>query len=479
MVTTARVDGRETAVGHDPDVRETTRLLCAAAYVNDSFARKVVDTVVEDRHHAAAPAFGVDVAPVVRHCIAALRRSFVRDLLLTGLILVNVLLHYAGVTETGAVARILLLGWATVLVFACLNRFQVLPTLTRDAFRPQEAPVPTAEDQTALTDYDRQAHGNVSVYSGFSPFVGAGHSLENWSFTTDLRRGKETHEGRLPPRPFEVDELYDWMAAALRDLGIPRLEVTNRLFVNGQDVRAEMWLLPDQHERPVVEADAGRVRHYMRSTDDRIRHYLVIQVPGWQGEMVVSVFLRFAITGSDLFTEASYWVLPPLRESYHSFDGYNPVPDLRVAAGLVGRTVLTTIPLLVKAPFVVLKHIWDDIFGGMSERSLRRRITADPMFDFGAARSIREIGMSRNLRRYFQRSDREMHVKQIEYRLFDALTAFLDNHHIDTEDARATRVTVINSGLMMTGGSLRAGNVAVGTGAQAIKTIRKFTRRPT
>ena len=50
-----------------------------------------------------------------------------------------------------------------------------------------------------------EAEPNVSVYSGFDPFAGAGDSLGHWSLLIDTRNGKD----RASPDQFSVQEIEE------------------------------------------------------------------------------------------------------------------------------------------------------------------------------------------------------------------------------------------------------------------------------
>ena len=59
-----------------------TRYLCAAAYLDSAFANKVISELVAS-HRAVVPSLGIDLAPIIRHCLKARQAQLVRDLLLT------------------------------------------------------------------------------------------------------------------------------------------------------------------------------------------------------------------------------------------------------------------------------------------------------------------------------------------------------------------------------------------------------------
>jgi hypothetical protein len=94
-------------------------------------------------------------------------------------------------------------------------------------------------------------------------------------------------------------------------------------------------------------------------------------------------------------------------------------------------------------------------------------IRCNPMYNYGAVQSIREQAASPNYRMYFQKLDKEMHVKTIEQNILDAIIDFLDNHGVDTASLRERQSTILNNGVIVTGGSIHADNFAVGNQATA------------
>ncbi len=64
---------------------ETTRLLCAAAYLDRPFRDFLLKSVRENWHRAIAPNFGVNMAAVLYHCGHARRILNRRELCCPGL----------------------------------------------------------------------------------------------------------------------------------------------------------------------------------------------------------------------------------------------------------------------------------------------------------------------------------------------------------------------------------------------------------
>src|SRR3954447_23813521 len=64
-----------------------TRYLCAAAYLNEGYCRKVIRELVDEPHRAVVPSYGFDIGPVITHSLRARRLQLIRDLMLWVLLL--------------------------------------------------------------------------------------------------------------------------------------------------------------------------------------------------------------------------------------------------------------------------------------------------------------------------------------------------------------------------------------------------------
>ncbi|MCO5985101.1 hypothetical protein NE235_03145 [Actinoallomurus spadix] len=66
---------------------DATRYLCAAAYLDERFCRKVIDELVDAEHRAVVPSYGFDVGPVISHSLRARRLQLIRDVTIWALLL--------------------------------------------------------------------------------------------------------------------------------------------------------------------------------------------------------------------------------------------------------------------------------------------------------------------------------------------------------------------------------------------------------
>ncbi len=452
-----------------PPSTEASRYLCAAAYLDRRFADRVVDKVLRERHRAVAPSYGVDLHAVVRHCLAARRHRFARALVLTALLLVAFPAFVVlGASLLGAGIRVVVIAWGVVFVSRCIDRYEILAGhLLRDRFDVRGAPRASIRDEKLIGELERHQLANVTVYSGFSPFVGCGLDRGGWSFVVDIRRGKTGIAGTERPMAFEVEDLYAAVLETVRSLHIPTLRAEDRLFMNGRDVRGERWILPDDFARPLPWVDPAVVHEYLRTPSHRVRHYLTVQLVDWKGELVLSLFLRFNLVGGSLFCEGNYFLLPPVKEQYHAVDDVSAVPDLRALFREVALSALWAPFQLVLAPFHVVERLFAQWTRWLERRATRRQIRNRPMFDYGAATTIRQEGMSGNFRHYFQKLDELMYIKLVQKKVFESAAAFLDARGIDTGELRERQSTILNSGVIITGGEIRAQSLAVGSGARA------------
>jgi hypothetical protein len=289
-----------------PEWTETTRLMCAAAYLDATFAQEVMEEIVDEPFRAVRVPPGVDLVPVVKHCLAAQRQKLVRDLILLVIFVVFLLLSVKSRSPTPLVVGYLL-GWLTITADLLISTFSIATRrLTARNFDPEQAPA--MSDRTAgerVEDLAQRQDGNLVVYSGFNPFASAGLDLEGWSFVIDLRKPAERFGERREPMPFAPKQIYDAVTASVERLEIDGLSVQDRVYVNGTDIRGDPTLLPNQEGRPAAAIDEERMAAFLGTPTHQVRHYRCFRVVDWRGELVVSLFLRFAVNDRRMFVEYS------------------------------------------------------------------------------------------------------------------------------------------------------------------------------
>jgi hypothetical protein len=450
---------------------DATRYLCAAVQLDSRLAKQVVRDVLDERYKAPPSSPDVDLVPVVLHAIEAQKRQFVRDLLLTFLLLAGAWGLYTARPLVFVLATALC--WVVVVGETLVATYGVVAHELHPArFKPDAMSRPyNAEQRQRLVKIAEARQGNVSVYSAYRPFVGSGKLVNAWSIVLDTDQAAE--EGQ-ETESFTALEVHDFIRDQLRDLRTGTVTMTDRVFVDGRDIRDDIRFLPEQVGAPVTAVDPALLRSLMVVSENRARPYLCIQVSGWQGQLVHSTFLRFVVTPHELFVEASHFLLTPVRNEFQEVDRLLPEPTAGQALRIGGRALRRTPGHLFRAPFATIAHLIGPAADEHQRTRQKREILHALRFDHGAPASPRETVSDRWYQRYFQQLDHDWYTKVIDKRLFQSLTEFLESKGIDVGELTQRQTVIQNSGVWVAGGgSITAGSIAAGSGSRATAMISK------
>jgi hypothetical protein len=551
---------------------DVTRYLCAAAYVDERFADRVVDEVLADEASAAAPSPDVDLVLVARHCLTAQELRHQRDLRLTGayavvallaplwLLYVRVLLSTAqgpgaqpslatrGHHEPGRKVLVrsgITAGVVTLVAFSFGFLLSTLPvpgflawllgaylggvpavlasiaaaafaaatvvrhdrdidrllrtTMTREAFARQPRPTVPRRKWMAerLAAIGQAQSGNVTVYSGYTPFVGYSETSSNWSLAVPLlpaddRAGMSARPAE--PEAFTVAELVDHVRARLRAVAeravaedaaqpgaqapgstgeevLGSLVIEDRVFASGTTIGDDDRFIRSTSLAPAARLSADEVERIMLRPTGTVRHYLAVHVPLWGGDVVPSVFLHFSTAGRTLHLHCDNHVLGPVNAAYHVVDRLRDPLGPEGRRGLLVTALSRTGPAFLAAPFRALRHAR---FENRHNRRMADELKAmeqDPVYDYGARVSIREMALSPDYHNYFQVVDAGRVTSLVERHTLAAIREFLDARGYDITDFRAQQQTILNQGLIQQGGMSIIGNQAIGAGATATQNI--------
>lgn len=399
----------------------------------------------------------------------------------------------AGPVVTFLLTLVLLIGCPWLFTWEQRNAAwkAIREQLTREAFRSPAEDPPRDPDAAGLPQSSVGGDANLVVYSGYRPFVGAGDEVTSWSFAMRLTpEGHQPGSGQEPPPvPFDTaglirrmaDDLDALRAAAASPVDrIPGLEVTEKVFVHGTELRqnalygeAVFWPGAAGHwppeGRPADQLSSERIAAARGVVDGPVRHCLAAQVRSWGTDLVLSVFVQTAVSGATLYLQANTLVLTPVREAYRVADSVSRPEEAEEAAPGLADALLLSRSVLMSA----LPDAYAELRApARRERALaaqRTAITDDRRYDFGARISLRELASSHTYRDFFQKVDVTRIGKQIELQILGTLAEFLAEHGLDRGDLTQHRNVILNQGIMMTGGSM-SGSIAAGSGAAAIST---------
>jgi hypothetical protein len=426
----------------------TTRWLCAAVTLDSDLEHRVIERVLEEEQRAVVTTPGVDLVTVLKYALAAHRRRVIRDSVLLA-DLFALVITFVVVRSAPLVFVLLVIAWGAVFTerYVALHG-PVLEGLRPGRFDPRKVQSPPRASY-AGRQLQRVAaagtSGNLTLYSGFPPFRGYGTVRSSWSFAVDITRPPDsvTRPGqRGKPIPFSTLEVYDWVKAGLRELDLPGLELTDRLFVNGRDIAGDQRFFPDSDGPPATSVDPELMRDLLAEPEEWARPYLTIGMTSWQGDLVMTSFVRFLVSRTNLFVEAAHTVVPPLRAAFKAIDEHDPSPDPGEILGLATRSLFSTLPRMLGSVGTIA-HEW-----GAKGRRARKRRRVEETRDYGALTSVRELAADTRWQRYFQIFDDERFVKVIEQRMFRSLVDFLKEKNVDTTSLESRAEMLINNGVM-------------------------------
>lgn len=421
-----------------PAQRGVTRYLCCAVQLDAGLAQRAVEEIVEQPRRAVASSPGVDLPVVLAYALAARQRQLFRDfvlLVLAFVFLISFLIFLPLAIVVFLIAWIVVAGERFYVSYAV-----IAPKLSRRTFNPAATPKPHSPHLARrLADIGTWDTGNVTVCQAFAPFAGYGNPMGDVGTQTIATDKPKENADRV--KPFEVDELYRHVGAAVQDLRLRGLWVQHRLIADGRDLRTELdpattaALLPDPRQGPVPRVQPQLLRALRLDQTAKARPYLVLHVSGWEGELVATSFLRFYLSEQRdmLFLENSLSLLAGVRPAYHSVDTLLDHPTLRQTFQILLSSLLATPAVLIRsfpAVFGAARNAFRRAFGFETRKQLRA--IREQAFNYGAPVSLREAASDNLYYRYFQKIDVKMYTEMIARRIIDSLIEFLDDHDIDT-----------------------------------------------
>ncbi len=549
-----------------------TRYLCAAAYLDPFFANGVIGELVAS-HRAVAPSRGIDLVPIVRHCLKARKMQLVRDAFLSALLLVGLLLAQAPLVGillvtfllgflpgprgqrrslrrrmvaamvglAAAVVIIVIVAVVTVLLvllyvvrhflsgqglapasggggggssplaavfvffylaYACallgtLVYYCYLRNRTLGEWLSPGADQPLSERSTArvegrLAEVHAAQHGNLTLYSGEDPFLGAGEppfkwrgadervgaNERAWSICIELNR-EGAPRGLLGPEPpgqVRIDpvELHAVLRKRLLELNDPALPPNERITALTVDdhVVGEgrfRWdsplmdarrLIPYSDVRPeaipaLIRNPQARLRYYQRvSISDEGQTVLAERQPvigSVDQEVVVSAFVHVAVEGHMFYLQFVPTSLAPIADYYHMIDHLPRASSSKFLTKVVADTARSAFLDILGAPLGVYRTLR---LMRRENQSFNKELTyaQDYVYaDVGARISVRQFGARLWPRTYVQQLDVSKYTQIVERLVIETVLDFLVAKGVDASAYRAAAQAIYNSGIIVAG----------------------------
>jgi hypothetical protein len=463
------------------DDKESTRYLCARTITSLSFARYVFGRVVNERFRALAPSYGVNVAVVAKWALCSLQLRAQRDkhlalALIIGLFLAIALAFVWPWASIIALASLFTSAWIIVAAELLRRVDWITEHMLRGRFDPAAAPEPTRPvDMDRLAMVSKRRGGNLVVFRKHDAFVGSGVEISREHLVIDVSRGRiSTSDGAkssTKPSRFTNEDVHVAILRAMRKLGLADLRIEERLFVNGRHVHASPDLLPNKKEPPVSSVDCAVLKQAAVHPTPDARVYVCVEMPSWQGQLVVTMFARAVHVGGSLYIEWRFQVLPPVMRVFQRIDNRWLGSQAQTRRSVFRLSFVRTPRALYQAPL----QIWG---AGRQERRWRRHteqqaesIDRGQIFDYGALPGIREEASGFARQHYFLKRDEAMFVLLAQEKLIRAISRFLDKMNIDIGQLTSQINVIVEEThkhfSLHVGGNISNSTIAVGDKAQA------------
>ena len=315
-------------------------------------------------------------------------------------------------------------------------------------------------DQNLKHDFN-----NVIISGGYSPFTGYGFDLDSWSFTINLKRSSTGD--CIEPKEADVEELLQLISTKLKST-IKDIDLSDKIFVNGKDIRHNKLIMKSVESKPTTFISEEIIKSYIGRTDENIRHYRVISIPMCSNQMYMTIFIRFTIIGEQLFAESRFFLLPPLEKNLMVLDEALVNRGVSYYSGLIFSSYFKSLYFWVLGPMQILSiftkactEMSHSLFGDPENKKKNR----DVRYNYGNVNSLRESWSKLNFHRFFQMLDKDLNYKISQHIIINSISDYLESKGISTEDIKERQTTILNSGVLITGGKVKADNMAVGSGA--------------
>jgi hypothetical protein len=331
-----------------------------------------------------------------------------------------------------------------------------LRTIGHDRYGPELARVANSDQS-----------GNLVVYRGFGPFVGAGERYQPISFAIPLESAAtDGTEDVVGPQPFTLTELYDHISESLlalcdsdslapsaRFAGLTEYEQAiapvDDVLLNFGDPRSRL-VLPGLDQPPAHSIAPEHLAMLAEGSLEWLRYYRCYRLETWDRDVTVSAYLHLGAGERMLYLEWTPCLLRPVDDRYRQVDRVPVAPLVPLRDGLVD---------LLRLPYTL---------PGRTVRLFRRIRTARQGTGtvqadrYGTLQSLREMGAGDTFGNYFQGTDVDRYLKLLQRRLVRSVGEFLDTRKISSTSFVAQAAPVVNNNAYINGpliGSMTGGTV--------------------
>lgn len=420
----------------------------------------------EINHPAQAVPYPIDIDRDVIQGIVKARReqNIKRNIFYTIFAVVGFFITVGTETPIGIVLAIFA---SAILYFRTLqnDKYSIAPSYKPESFDEGKLHSQTGNDQ------------NLVVYAGDNPFVAFGATFGNWILSVDKKRAKPVDglAGKTSSiSDPNIDEIRQKICTSLKGSGLEEKYIRTLYFSQGKNVPYQVKQ-PGPH-KPPRRVHQQQLDDLLTQPDTPVREYLWLRKPGWGREISTSYFLRLIEDRDDINLEITAVLMPPISDSHRWVDKIPP-SGFRQYIGDFVVSIFGGMALMIWSPiylFFLMQVGFAKIFTN-PEKAIKKAIEQQPDYDFGAPIGLRRQLSDFGAISYFQNSDRRMAETAFTGRILRVFIDALDAYNIDTSELREQRTTLLNQGIIVQGGDLKAKNVAAGLGSRINSVTSRIT----
>jgi hypothetical protein len=352
--------------------------------------------------------------------------------------------------------------------------------------------IPNHRIKERVEQVNRAQHGNVTVYSGWSPFLGSGQIVTTWSITVDLVQDSGLPNAQRVPvsiDPVDLHAAVQERVTGLRDAQQPDNERVTGL-VTGHHVvatgtRTQDHAILDSKGRPYSFAEPETIKAIIRHPQGGVRYYQRVTVTAdgkpvldrygqeitaaEDQEIGATSFMYFAVEGGMLYVEYVATVMPPIRHDYHVIDTLPRSLQFEWFPK-VFRAAAADLPDAAIAPVRLIPALLHNLMLVRRMERARRDASEYLVYNYGARISVRERAAAAGYTSYLQKLDATKYSKFVERRMNEAVLDYLNDHGVDASEYRERVRIVQNSGVMITGGTVSGQVINNATNATVTQT---------
>jgi len=374
----------------------TTRRVFRWRHVTARSIRKAIFAVLRRRPKQVAVMAAVTFTVLVLYGPAAARIVRPSDLLFlaagVGVVVVIGIVDAAVVSERASRCRTP--GSVHGPIPLLRNRAPRLPAAFEERLATiDDAPEPDqavrTEGRVILYDLDKR----LETMFVNSAFVGSGESLGDFRINIDVSRGQLRSDGtRKDPKSVSVLGLHRTLERFFRESAEPGVWCGHRMYVDDRGLANAEDLQPDPNARPVTRASLGDLLCYLVGPTAYVRTHLCLQIPisRWNGEIIVTLFVRGDLTAKHLTLHNDVLILPGVHLRCRPPAGYPPTDRWTRVTGPLRCGTIAIWPVLMRSPYRILAEARAGLWRQAHRLRMSRHIKHRRELRYGGISSLRE-----------------------------------------------------------------------------------------